>query len=344
MDWIKRAAVIKSSITAGQAARDTGQSTSRFGADLSSLREQAEFVEDEPAANPWWRRVGGRNVVFGVLALVMIALVFWAAILSVQSLFNVTSASMGQTLAEPDLTATWAALGLYTPTQTADVAAIASLPTETSIPTETPQPTQTWTPIPNTPTPTQSPVLSPTEDLAAIVAATLASTSNPYTCQENQAYTYEIVRGPILVPEMGYEYSASTAPSLASAGWILRNTSPCTWESVLLLSVSSNRLLVPYIRQNGVLITEDSTSQAVTVPPSGEIEVGLAFPLYMARSIRSEWAVVINNFRLTDRPHLLLDINNWVLGMNISPTRTTSDRPSGSGDRDNDDEPPPSRP
>jgi hypothetical protein len=177
----------------------------------------------------------------------------------------------------------------------------------------------------------------------ALLGGTPTDTAIPPSCQDIAAYQPEIVAGPILVPEMGYIYSPSTAPSRVTSGWILRNNSHCTWESILLLSMSNNRLFVPYMRQNGQLINEDSSVQAVSVPPGGEIEVGLAFPLFMASGIRGDWAIVINNFKLLDQPHLVLDVKNWVLGMVASPTQATISRPPGSGNG-GDDDPPDIRP
>jgi hypothetical protein len=347
MDWVKRAAVIKSTITMSggtqAAAQQAEKTTSRFGMDLSTLREQADFIAEEPITPPWWKRREGKYILIGVFAIILIGLVFWAVILSIQSIFSVNSASSEQSPAGLELTSTWEAIALNLSTDTNNEVVIAELPTHSPSPTDTPSPTSTSTRVPDTATPLLQATTTPL-DLTDMITATGTATPNPFTCQDNRAYTLDIVRGPILVPEMGYVYSASTAPSNVSAGWILRNTSACTWENVLLLSIPSNRLLVPYIRLNGQLITEASENQAVSVPPGGEIEVGLIFPIYMASGIRSEWAVVINNFKLLDRPHLLMDVNNWVIGLNLSPTRTTNNRPPGSRDRPPADTPPSIRP
>ncbi len=346
MDWVKRAAMTKSSIASSGGSQtqthEEGKNTSKFGMDLSTLRDQADFIAEEPIQLPWWKRRESRYILIGVSAIVLIGLVCWAAVLSIQSIIRVSSASSEQSPAGFELTSTAEAIALSVSAITPSEKVIAIMPTITQLPTETPLPASTSTLVPDIAT-AVLPELTATVDQGIVISVTETATPNPYTCEDNRAYTLDIVRGPILVPEMGYIYSASTAPKNVSAGWILRNTSACTWENILLLSTASNRRLVPYLRINGQLVTETSESQAVSVPPGGEIEVGLVFPLYMARGIQSEWALVINNFKLLDRPHLVLDVNNWVIGLIAAPTSSTISRPPGSHDN-SDNSPPSSRP
>lgn len=347
MDWVKRAALIASSITMSGGTRTATQeaekTTSRFGMDLSTLREQADFIVEEPITPPWWKRRESKYILIGVSAIVLVGLVFWAALLGIQAIFSVSSASSEQSPAGLELTSTWEASVLNLSTDTPNEVIIAELPTNTPSPTDTPSPTSTSTRIPDTATPVL-PATATSLDLTVMITATVTATPSPFTCLDNRAYTLDIVRGPILVPEMGYVYSPSSAPSNVSAGWILHNTGACTWENILLLAIPSNRLLVPYIRLNGQLITEASENQAVSVPPGGEVEVGLIFPIYMASGIRSEWALVINNFKLLDRPHLVMDVDNWVIGLSVSPTRTTNNRPRGPRNPSPGDTPPSIRP
>jgi hypothetical protein len=340
MDWVKRAAVIKTGIAAGGTqAQDKGEvkTTSNFGMDLSTLREQSDFVEDEPIQTPRWKKIDSRYLLTGIGLTIILLLVCLAVYLGLQSLVN-TSVASNDTQSGASLTATWEALQAALPTSTPAV--VAQNPTDTPIPTATAEPTATWTAIP----PTETAPPSTTIDLSALLSVTLTSTPSPFTCADVQAYTPEIVDGPILVPEMGHIYSPSTSPSRVSAGWVLRNNSPCTWESILLLSLSNNRLFVPYMRLNGQLVTEDDTTQSISVPPGGEIEVGLVFPMFMASGIRGEWVLVINNLRLHDQPHLTLDVKNWVLGLEAPPTQSSGNRPPGPRNSGGDDDPPPVRP
>jgi hypothetical protein len=260
-------------------------------------------------------------------------------ILSAWAVIMTTWASQGTPPSQPvaaavDLTATWQA-------------GLAVLPSDTPSPTTTPtqEPTLTGTAtstqVPATPSATKDtrPSETPAPD------ATSTATLSPFTCQEIEAYTVELVEGPILTPQPGYVYtSRSSAPPIRST-WIVKNTSSCAWEEILLASRTSQRLLVPFLRINGQLVMPNSDEGQFAIAPGEQVEVLLGFMLPTAQNIRGEWDLVINGFRLTNQPPLSLDVNNWVI--NPSPPTTIRDddggSSSGSSD-DSEDEPPSTRP
>jgi hypothetical protein len=335
VDWATRAAVIKTSITTigiSQPAREEPEkSTSKFGMDLSSLRDQADFVEEEEPVLPWWKMRWGRLALIALIVLPLIVLSAWAIIFTTRASQDIPPTE--QSLAVSNLTATWEAV-------------LAVLPADTSTATA-PPPTSTPTPDP-TATPTLTPTETPNGELTSVAlmpsetatpGATETATPVPYTCDGIEAYTYELVTGPILTPEPGYVYLPGNAGPPVRSTWVIKNTGPCTWNEVLLLSESSNRLLVPFLRIGGQLVIPDYTKEQVSIAPGEQVEVLLGFSQSVARGIKSEWALVLNGFRLTDQPHLVLDVNNWII-VNIPTTRPESPRVS----KPPADEPPSIRP
>lgn len=205
-------------------------------------------------------------------------------------------------------------------------AAVASFDTPTAT---QPQPTATQSPS-STPTATTQPTSTstPIADLAAtqtMLAFTLARTATPtqplYGCDDSRAYTYSILDGPTLSPEPGYVYTAGEAPPVVTASWLLENTGSCEWNSILLLSVTSGRMLVPILFIDDQQITPDPTGGSVIAFPGEQIQVTLSFSPEIASSIRGEWIAVVDDFRLTDETHLMLDVVNWIV--RIFPTPTT---------------------
>ena len=330
-DWGVRAAAIKSSIAIGSHKSDTEpveKSTSNFGMDLSSLRDQAGFIEEDEETPTWWSTRRGKISLAALILLPLIVLSAWAIIMT-------TWASQGPPPANPvaaaaDLTATWQAGVLLLPSTT---------PSPTNTPTLEPSPTftATSTQIPATPTETADGG-TPTS------AATSTATLLPFTCEEIEAYTVELVEGPILTPQPGFVYSSrSSAPPIRST-WVLKNTSNCTWDKILLASRTSQRLLIPYLRINGQIVVPNSDEEQYSIAPGDQVDILLGFTLTSAQSIRSEWDLVINGFRLTNQSPLSLDVNNWVI--NPSPPAIIRDDNDSSSDSPEEppDEPPSTRP
>jgi hypothetical protein len=294
------------------------KSTARFGVDLSALRDQADFVEEEEEPQPrWWSSRRGKILLLVLVALPILLLSTWAIIMT-------TMASQDSPPSEPvvqaaDVTATWQA-------------ALVMIQSATPPPTEppivippTPEPTETFTleptEIPLTPSPTAfvlpSETAGPTPTVTEIIPA--------FTCQDIEAYTLELVEGPILTPEAGYVYGPGNPLPPIRSTWIIRNSGICDWVEILLVSRTSQRLLNPYLRVNGQLIIPYTDSTYV-VAPGEQVEILLGFTPSTARSIRSEWELVINGYNLTNQPPLSLDVNNWVINGQPSNSSPSDDR------------------
>ncbi len=333
-DWGTRAAVIKTSITnIGTSQRDTipvEKSTARFGVDLSALRDQADFVEEEEvAATPWWSSRRGKVILIALIVLPILLLSTWAIIYT-------TRASENSPPTEPvpqtaDLTATWQAALALLPSATASPT---ELPSPTPEPTSTPSPTATEIPATASPTaevlPSDTPGPSPTSTV----------TVPALTCEDIEAYTVEMVDGPILTPEPGYVYGTGKPLPPIRSTWVIRNTGGCTWDEILLISRTSQRLLSPFLRVNGQLIIP-YTNAEYSIAPGEQVEILLGFTTSVARSIRSDWGLVINGFNLDSQPLLSLDVHNWVI--NGQPTSNTP-IDDGSPSKPPDPEPPSTRP
>jgi len=316
-DWGSRAAAIKSSITnLGTSQRDTipvEKSTARFGVDLSAMRDQADFIEaEEEIAKPWWSSRRGKVILIALIVLPILLLSTWAIILT-------TRASENGPPTEPvsqaaDLTATWQAALAMISSATASPTELPVLPSLTPEPTATLSPTVTELPATPSPTiavqPSDTPGPSPTSTVTVPVL----------TCQDIEAYTVEMVDGPILTPEPGYVYGTGQPLPPIRSTWVIRNMGFCNWDEILLISRTSQRLLSPYLRVKGQLIIP-YTNNLYSIAPGEQVEILLGFTTSVARSIRSEWGLVINGYSLENQPQLSLDVHNWVI--NGQPTSST---------------------
>jgi hypothetical protein len=123
---------------------------------------------------------------------------------------------------------------------------------------------------------------------------------------------------------------------------VVKNTSSCNWEEILLASRTSQRLLVPFLRIDGQLVVPNSDESQYAIAPGEQVEILLGFTLTSARSIRSAWDLVINGFRLTNQPPLSLDVYNWVINPSPPAVIRDDDRDSSSGSSERPTQEPPS--
>lgn len=327
VDLITRAARLKTSISSISAPRtepeEAEKATSRFGVDLSSLRDQADFVEEEEVIIPWWRTRWGKWVLIILLVLPIIVLSAWAAIITSRASQDLPPNA--RTVEALRLTATWQAGLMLAPSSTPTPSPLPPTPTTTPSPTPSSTPTSTLTPteIPPSDTPTPEP--------------TFTATPVPYTCDDIQAYTFEIIQGPLLTPQPGYVYQPGSSGPPVRAGWIIKNTGFCEWNEILLNSASNGRLLNPFLRIDNRVVVIDYRNDRVSIPPGGQIEVLLGFVQSIAQGgIKGEWVLVINGFKLVDQPHLALDVPLWIIDNRptarpanpVSPERPSEEPPS----------------
>jgi hypothetical protein len=127
---------------------------------------------------------------------------------------------------------------------------------------------------------------------------------------------------------------------VVQASWKIVNNSTCAWESLALYSLSSFRTFAPLIIVDGERIELSGNNPDESVGPDGEIELALNFSPEVARYVSSEFALVINGYRLLEQPYLTLNVQNWVTRISITPTG-----PSNSGsDKSNATSEPDDRP
>lgn len=271
----------------------------------------AEFVDEEEDVAP---RRGFLWIVAAVATVLVLLIAGWGIY---NVFFPPGGGSAGGSQADSPPAAVAAIPATDTPTPT-DVP-----PTET--PTATLEPTATVTRTP-TPVPTDTPTPSPT--------------TIQYTCDQIEAYTFEIVSGPDLSPDPGYAFVIGNGAPSPRVTWVIENTSQCEWTSINMYSLTSDRLLLPILRKDGQIIHQLAPYDEVLLAPGDQIDALLAFVPENSRYIQNVWALEVNGFRLEDQPALELQVDNWVIA--IRPTATqgrTASRPPGDSS-----EPPPERP
>lgn len=213
----------------------------------------------------------------------------------------------------------------------------------------TPTPTETLVPPTTTPelTSTLSPSLTPIPSETPLPSITAFTLQSVYECTDIRAYTYELLSGPDLVPDPGYTYEGGTLPVAPEVTWTIQSTSSCDWFSLNIYSLLSGRLLAPIIAVDGVVLEQTYPFEDVLVKPGQVVEISLIYSPDNARYINNEWVVEANRFRLTDQAHLLIDVTDWVISLQVTPT-PSSGGSGGTGDTGGSSDPaptvPPSRP
>jgi hypothetical protein len=275
---------------------------------LGSSKQHGEAAQEQP------RRVWP-IVLAGLLVPLIIILVWAIAINSSGGGDNQASASGGNPLAE---------------TMPAVVVIADTLAPSTPTASSTPAPISTAT-LPPSSTPTATSDFAATQTVLALTPTPTASPTQPlFGCDDSRAYTFNLVEGPILSPEPGYIYNSGEAPPVVTASWILENTGSCQWTSILLLSATSGRLLVPILYVDDVLFIPDADSGSVIAGPGERVQVTLSFSPDIASSIEAEWVVVVDDFTLEEEPHLILDVVNWIIRIQPTATIRPTSRPGTS--------------
>lgn len=190
-------------------------------------------------------------------------------------------------------------------------------PTSTIVPTSTPGDSIALAAFPS---PTPEPSLTPTDE--PTLTSTPTQTAIPFAvdCGTPASYNYVILDGPVLLPEIGFEYGSGDTPPVVQATWYVQNTSGCSWTNLALYSRASLRTFAPLVFVDGVQIELNPRSSTASVSPGDIVELALSFSPEVSRYVTSEFALVINGFRLLDQPNLVIDVRNWVIRIAASPT------------------------
>jgi hypothetical protein len=169
----------------------------------------------------------------------------------------------------------------------------------------------------------QLPAVTPTMEVTLTSEPTeVAIVLEP--CQNIASTQFEVISGPTLAPEPGYSYTVGSIPPKPEVSWVLKNTGECIWERIFLWSLLEGQLKPAIIRTNGQEISLGSISEItpITINPGDEIEIVLKFLPSEAASVRGEWVLMINDLSLFNRPHLLVDVDGWVISVEFEPTPT----------------------
>ncbi|MGD2158547.1 MAG: hypothetical protein PVG32_16835, partial [Anaerolineales bacterium] len=133
------------------------------------------------------------------------------------------------------------------------------------------------------------------------------------------AFSLEIIEGPELNPDLGTFYIRGDPVFSATASWTVRNTGECDWEQLA---------VVPYEDAREVNYSFWGESEQIEINSENPLEVGqwvkilLSFPLLSARDIDEAWSLVANGVQIQNLPHLALEVDDWIIVINPSPTPT----------------------
>lgn len=252
--------------------------------------------------------LGNRRILTIILGVILVPLVIIAISLGVSGILNRSNPSPSQEIT------------LATPTVAELLSQIEPSATSTSAPT-----TESSVALAagSSPTPTATEISTNTP--TATITPTSTNTPLPVDCGLPEAYTFHIVEGPILTPEPGFVYGTGDIPPAVQASWIIENNSACDWERLAVYSLPSLRTFAPLIIYEGERIELSGNDPAEVVGPGGVIEIALSFSPELSRYVSSEFALVINGFRLLDQQYLILEVQNWVTRISATPTVQTSD-------------------
>jgi len=174
-------------------------------------------------------------------------------------------------------------------------------------------------------TPT-APPFTPTSGLEDDLTPTPEIFGDLASCDEAQAYQFDILSGPELEPPVGHKYVIGVNKPTVRATWRIVNRSPCEWREVNLYSLFSETTIVPYFRVGGELVLPKELGVETTIRPGEEVEILLGFNAETARNVTNEWLLVINGLRLVDGPRITIQVVNWVMGVQPTATDRQQDR------------------
>lgn len=196
-------------------------------------------------------------------------------------------------------------------------------------------------PVNTTPTPTIVDLVAvkPTATQESATPDAPPATLSAIACLDGSNYPLEVVSGPNLNPPLGQTYVIGKSDPTVQAAWVVKNTGSCNWKLITLLSPVSREMLTPVIKKDGEVITLKG-SDTLVIAPGEQVEILLGFRSSTAREISREWVVVVNGLTLSEQPRLVLEVKNWVMG--VEPTATPKVRRTR--DTSSTNAPPGSRP
>lgn len=159
--------------------------------------------------------------------------------------------------------------------------------------------------------------------LAQAATATASSmvveaTAQADRCRDVSAYALEVSPEPEFSPLPGMTYVFSTSPITPTASWRITNVGSCNWIQLTAIPVSEDQEAVVSFWRGDEEI-EVSLEQPVGVDDT--IEIVLSFEVLDARNISGEWVLVANELALLEQPHLMLEVQDWIVSITPPPSR-----------------------
>lgn len=173
-----------------------------------------------------------------------------------------------------------------------------------------------------------------TPTVADIYPTSTITSTAPIICQDVSTTSFEIISGPEISPPSGYQLVIGEAVPPLEASWVIKNAGDCIWQKVSLWSQDDNVIVVPSVSQNEQVI-DQSAGAGLTLPPGQVMKISLRFKFTGAWQVTGEWVLVVNNqLSLYSKPHLTLDVQNWIITLTPTPDpyaiiKATKQTPSG---------------
>jgi hypothetical protein len=142
-------------------------------------------------------------------------------------------------------------------------------------------------------------------------------------CRDASSFSVEVISGPKLTPSPGTRYIIGSQTPVVQVSWVIKNTGKCDWARFGLWSQNKQMLASPVVRQNGLIVTPEVGGSKALLASGDQMEITLVFKAADAQNVNDEWVFVVNGLSLSDQPHLVLNQNNWVIGILGTPTPTT---------------------
>jgi hypothetical protein len=161
-----------------------------------------------------------------------------------------------------------------------------------------------------------------------VVQLTSTPTKQNTLCQSIGDSAFQVITGPVLDPKPGLVYRVGQPPPQVS--WVIQNTGNCSWSQIQLLSMLDNKIVLPIIKRNGQVFTPTGSDGPAFITPGEQIEVALEFPATKAQKVNGDWVLFIDGLALSAQPHLLMQIDSWVIvNTPVVPTPTKTRKPAG---------------
>jgi hypothetical protein len=150
----------------------------------------------------------------------------------------------------------------------------------------------------------------------------LRATYEAILCRNSPSYqSYQLSSTPELFPRPGTNYYVGTSPFTVTASWTITNTSECRWGYLGVAPLSDESeydVTLSTQRSDG---EEFDLSPDNTVAVSETIRISVHFDPIQARNVSEEWVLVVNTQEMSDLPHLVVEVRNWIIPI-YPPTRT----------------------